>query len=260
MLQFDHIIIGVQDLNEAIRNYTDLGFNVVMGGEHASGTTHNALIVFRDGTYIELIARTGKPLKQDSAAIAQDFSGFLHDQEGFVGYALYTSEIDETLHKLKAAGITVMSDATHGQRVTKEGVTLRWQMSFGCVDGVTLILICDETSRQQRIPTTLRNVTHPNGANGVKSVVHVAKEPELMRRWLQAVAHENGDDTFALAQSVKVMLRPPDTDMLTAHHDKFGDSVWRVVLSGLGEMYKRLDAQKLHGADVIIVGGGNGNG
>src|SRR3989442_1649074 len=56
MLQgIDHIVIAVVDLAVASRNYEGLGFTVVPGGRHPVGT-HNALIAFADGAYIELIA------------------------------------------------------------------------------------------------------------------------------------------------------------------------------------------------------------
>ena len=51
----DHIAVVVPDLNTAIANYTTLGFTVVPGGRHPIGS-HNALIAFEDGSYIELLA------------------------------------------------------------------------------------------------------------------------------------------------------------------------------------------------------------
>jgi hypothetical protein len=51
----DHFVVVVADLETAIRNYTTAGFTVVRGGRHNIGT-HNALIAFADGSYLELIA------------------------------------------------------------------------------------------------------------------------------------------------------------------------------------------------------------
>ncbi|TMJ30929.1 MAG: VOC family protein, partial [Alphaproteobacteria bacterium] len=51
----DHLVIMFPDLETAIRDYTELGFTVVRGGSHPTGT-HNALIAFADGAYVELIA------------------------------------------------------------------------------------------------------------------------------------------------------------------------------------------------------------
>ena len=51
----DHIVIAVPDLDVARKSYEALGFTVVPGGRHPVGT-HNALIAFADGAYVELIA------------------------------------------------------------------------------------------------------------------------------------------------------------------------------------------------------------
>ena len=56
MLQgIDHIVIVVSNLEQAAKDYEQLGFTVVPGGKHPVGS-HNALISFADGSYIEIIA------------------------------------------------------------------------------------------------------------------------------------------------------------------------------------------------------------
>ena len=54
--RLDHIVIGVHDLAAAAADFTQAGFQVTPGGEHSSGNTHNALVTFADGAYLELIA------------------------------------------------------------------------------------------------------------------------------------------------------------------------------------------------------------
>ena len=54
-LSIDHIVIAVADLDAAVRDYTALGFTVLPGGEHPRGS-RNALVVFADGAYLEIIA------------------------------------------------------------------------------------------------------------------------------------------------------------------------------------------------------------
>ena len=53
-LAFDHAVIYVPNLKRAISQFTALGFTVKLGGEHTH--THNALIIFNDRSYIELLA------------------------------------------------------------------------------------------------------------------------------------------------------------------------------------------------------------
>ena len=56
ILGLDHVVIAVRDLDAAITSYRSLGFTVQPGGRHPGRSSHNALIVFADGAYIELIA------------------------------------------------------------------------------------------------------------------------------------------------------------------------------------------------------------
>src|SRR4030067_3408410 len=57
-LIFDHAILVVNILPVALRQFPQLGFTVTSGGVHAGGLTHNALIAFADGAYLELLATT----------------------------------------------------------------------------------------------------------------------------------------------------------------------------------------------------------
>jgi hypothetical protein len=53
-LLLDHLVLVVDDLSSAISQFESRGFTVTPGG--TNGPTHNALIVFSNDTYIELIA------------------------------------------------------------------------------------------------------------------------------------------------------------------------------------------------------------
>ena len=59
MFKLDHVIIAVFELDQAVADYRALGFTTIYGGRHANGATHNALVCFQDGTYLELLAPTG---------------------------------------------------------------------------------------------------------------------------------------------------------------------------------------------------------
>jgi hypothetical protein len=81
-LSLDHVVIAVRDLDRTIADYTALGFTVTVGGEHTGGASHNALIVFADGAYIELIAFK-RPNPEFRWWRVLDEAG-----DGFVDYAL----------------------------------------------------------------------------------------------------------------------------------------------------------------------------
>ena len=55
-LVMDHVIILVDELERASADFRALGLTVTPGGEHGEGLSHNALIYFADGTFLELLA------------------------------------------------------------------------------------------------------------------------------------------------------------------------------------------------------------
>jgi len=53
----DHVIILVpSSIIDSPPEWLTKHFTITQGGTHADGKTHNSLIVFQDGSYIELIA------------------------------------------------------------------------------------------------------------------------------------------------------------------------------------------------------------
>ena len=96
-LSLDHIVIAVTDLDAAMRDYEALGFTVLPGGEHPRGS-RNALIVFEDGSYLEIIA-FGRPVP--------DFRWWQvlsHCGSGLVDYALLPEMFDDALVERAGAG------------------------------------------------------------------------------------------------------------------------------------------------------------
>src|SRR3954449_3910124 len=89
MFKLDHVIIAVFDLDQAVDDYRALGFTTIYGGRHANGATHNALVCFQDGTYLELLAPTGDAPQSGLT----DFSPLLQHGEGLVGYALLSHDL-----------------------------------------------------------------------------------------------------------------------------------------------------------------------
>ena len=87
MTRFDHVVIGVRHLAEAIRCYQSLGFDVNPGGRHTGSGTYNAIVRF-GLAYLKLISIYG-----ENEVCTRGFSGkvlldFLRKREsGLLGYA-----------------------------------------------------------------------------------------------------------------------------------------------------------------------------
>jgi catechol 2,3-dioxygenase-like lactoylglutathione lyase family enzyme len=157
MLQgIDHAVILVRNLDEAVESYTRLGFTVVPGGRH-NFATHNALIGFEDGAYIELIA-----FWED--APSHRWHRFLASGGGLIDYCMRTDDLVLDIAALRAAGIP-MSEKQPMSRLRPDGYRLEWALSLATeTQGVTPFLIEDYTPREERLP---RQTRHPNGATGI---------------------------------------------------------------------------------------------
>jgi hypothetical protein len=119
--RFDHIIVAVKDLSKAITTYrSGLGFTVVPGGEHPTGT-HNALVHF-GLSYVELLA-----VKDPSNPATKWLIDWIATAgENPPTYAVAVDDLDAAARHMK------QSDVPHGPieegaRITPDGQTLRWR-------------------------------------------------------------------------------------------------------------------------------------
>jgi|HigsolmetaAR201D_1030396.scaffolds.fasta_scaffold12626_2 catechol 2,3-dioxygenase-like lactoylglutathione lyase family enzyme len=159
--QIDHVVIAVKDLDQAIADYTALGFTVTPGGKHTSGATHNALVVFEDGSYFELIA------------FLKPNEGFrwwhsLQDHgESIVDFALFPTEIEKDIPAARERGVEYTGPTPLG-RNRPDGVRLDWFL--GHPGSRDLPFLCgDVTPRELRVPEgDVRK--HANGVTGIASI------------------------------------------------------------------------------------------
>lgn len=161
----DHIVVVVPDLETAIANYTELGFSVIPGGRHPIGT-HNALIAFADGAYIELIAFfEPNPTHR--------WSQLLEQGGGLIDYCMQTNDLDADSAAFRAAGVP-MTDKMPLSRVRPDGYKLDWVLAIPTTtQGYTPFLIEDITPRGERMP---KQTTHANGVTGIDSVTIVVSD------------------------------------------------------------------------------------
>jgi catechol 2,3-dioxygenase-like lactoylglutathione lyase family enzyme len=167
-LTIDHVVIGVHDLERAVRDYRAAGFKVIPGGRHADGLTHNALIVFQDGTYLELLAPISPALLTDVRRSEQGFLPLLRQGEGLATFALQSNDLTADQAALQARGLVVGVNPVAG-RVRPDGAELRWQTAF-LPDGIQPFFIQDITPRSQRVPNEAEVRTHPNTALGMANL------------------------------------------------------------------------------------------
>ncbi len=138
-----HIVLRVDHLDTAIKDFTNLGFTVIPGGTHMGKISYNALIFFSDQTYIELLAiKPGFPasvfkflyqsrllqyvIKLGNFGIVSRFYGRAFKYaNGIIDYALYADDHDQK--GILKRGLKLHSPFSAGRK-TPDGQKIQWEM------------------------------------------------------------------------------------------------------------------------------------
>ena len=169
--QLDHVIFVVLDLERGVADWHARGFTVTPGGEHAGGLTHNALIAFADGSYIELIAF-------HDVAAARGRHAWQPVAERGGGWADFALLTDDAAADTTALGDLVVKAVDEGGRTRPDGVRLEWR-NARLVHPLPF-LIQDKTPRDLRVPGGPA-ASHANGAAGILRVVVGSTDPVALR-------------------------------------------------------------------------------
>ncbi len=180
-LALDHVVLVVTNLKLAIAQFQSNGFTVVEGG--TNGPTHNALITFADGTYIELIAlrslatralfrllsMTG--LLGLRRLVKQDFKNRLFrwfaGSQGFSDICFRVTNLDAFQARCAEMQFP-MTAISEFRRQRPDGIDVRWRLA-GAIDDSQAFFIEDTTPIQYRIPEG-KSREHVNGAIGITRV------------------------------------------------------------------------------------------
>jgi catechol 2,3-dioxygenase-like lactoylglutathione lyase family enzyme len=250
----DHLVILVSDLTDAVNDYTALGFTVTPGGQHAGGATHNALVPFADGTYLELIAFLRE---------APEHRWWRHTSagEGLVDFALLPGAIAEDIAAARERGIAYGGPSAGG-RLRPDGARLEWQIGEPPTPDMPF-LCADVTPRELRVPDGHARL-HPNGATGISELtVAVRDAAESARRYhallgIEPVFLNERTAAFGIGGG-RITLAAPTADdpadaALRARLDARGEGPLAFALrAGSGNAGALLDMRLAHGVDIDLV-------
>jgi catechol 2,3-dioxygenase-like lactoylglutathione lyase family enzyme len=260
-LVFDHAIILVHDLEKATSDYRALGFNVFFGGEHVGGKTHNALIVFQDGTYLELLAPTDPALLENIDP--NDRANFLFmfaRGEGFGGYAMCASDLQAEVDRMQARGLSVNLRPPNG-RARPDGQQLRWRSAM--FEGtMTPFFIQDDTPRNLRVTDDSAQTLQPNGVTGVAGIMVASNNlnNEIVRysAILDAPPQQQDATTadFALGGTTITLAVPAgDESDVGDYLTQRGEVPYKLWLwTNNGDKAGALDSVSTHGAHIELMG------
>jgi hypothetical protein len=250
----DHLVVVVKDLTQATKDYEQLGFTVVPGGQHPVGS-HNALISFADGSYLEIIA-----FYRDAAD--HRWWDPLTKGERFVDYCFQTDDLRGDTRKLKDAGVAI-NDPVPWSRKRPDGYELKWLLSLatGNHRGVAPFLIEDVTPRTERIP---QQFEQKNRVTGIAKITLAVGSLIDIEKWYGALLGTKGEPIAAGelgAEGLSFLAGPHVLEFITPRSAAsplvnwlrtYGPSPYSAVLKGTGSNLLSLNPSLTHGANLFI--------
>jgi len=240
----DHMVIAVADLDAAAADYRVLGFTVYPGGVHHGGVSHNALVVFADGAYFELIAY------RQAAPEVRWWQVLSKGGEGFVDFALLPGDTARDVAAARSRGLD-LDGPIAGGRLRPDGARLDWQivrpkttdLPFWCGD---------VTPRSLRVPEGEMR-SHANGATGIASVTVACRDVAASAaRYAalagpQAVTEDGGGARVTIGETVIMLVGDAAAQ---EHIGRRGEGPMSLVLRGPAAIV--LDIRLSHGAPLLI--------
>jgi catechol 2,3-dioxygenase-like lactoylglutathione lyase family enzyme len=255
----DHVVIAVRDLAEASQDFADLGFTVTPGGEHAHRGSHNALIPFADGSYIEVIA-----FRDVGSRSGDDWWDLLQKGEGWVDYALLSDDLETEAARFRVDGLEV-AGPNPGGRLRPDGQEVAWRIVRPAqTDSARLpFVIEDVTARDLRVASGAQ-ATHANGARGLLGVINVVRDldeasvaygrllgvrPSPSETGLEGAGRSV---RFTLGDHWLQLVQPDETrSELRENLDLRGPGPFEIVISITGDG-GRLPLDRAHGARILL--------
>lgn len=257
--KFDHLVIFVSNLDDAIGDFTDLGFRVTRGGSH--GLTENALIIFANQTYIELLAlkpywhsplmrianRLGL-LQWRSKIQASIYCRLLRWVNGDIGpvdWCVSVTDLKSTLRSWEDSCLEVLNSENVSRKHINGGV-VRWHLG-GSTNPDLPILLEDITPTDHRAPL-VGTTDHPNGAKDIRAIVFKVNDD---------ITAQNTVVKFLLTADNQQSDRNQTGITLGGVHVSFRGQYMlpkvALTISSSGDQTQLLDSAKSHGTQIRLI-------
>lgn len=249
---FDHLVLLVNDLEAAARDYAALGFTVLERADTSHGSTIFKFVSFADGSYILLTAFTS-----DEGKKGHRLGPVMDSGEGWADYSFVVPDATAAGAALAAAGF-ITKGPVPVSNVLAGGE--RWALDLlmtgrGAGGNVALpFLVSDVEGRGHRIPGPS---VHANGATGIRSVALSADDPRRVADTLVAI----GGLEEAGGKGLRIRFGTSHVDVLAlsdAPDGRPGGGIVEVDVAGgadLPQGGRVLDAALAHGAPIRLVRG-----
>jgi catechol 2,3-dioxygenase-like lactoylglutathione lyase family enzyme len=250
LTRLDHLVILVRDLDRAIGDYEKLGFKVTPGGEHADGLTRNALMPFKDGSYLELVAFLDP---EDTRDNVWGWRPFLYSGGGLIDYCAASDDLRADVRRLENLGFDVNGPDDGGRRLP-DGAEIRWRIARIRQDGRLLpFLIEDLTPRELRVPAG-PPAEHPNGAVGISRLEIATPDAEGAARSFATLigAPSGSEKPLRLGTCTLFLVTPGQREEAKRRLDSSGSGPLAAGLAAdVPGAAQQLDRQPSHAVSIV---------
>ena len=223
----DHAVVAGSDLDDLAAAFEGAGLATEYGGEHSNGVTHNRVLGFADGSYLELISTV------EAGAESAWWNDAIHGDAGPCAWALPVTDIEAETDRIESLGVPV-EGPDYYTRERPDGVTIEWDLTeVGESLGATLpFLVADRTPREYR--TTESESVAGTGITGIEEVVVCVPGIDSEGRFasffeadsVERTHHEGFGAELARFENAPVALAEPNGgepgDWLRDRLDRFG--------------------------------------
>jgi hypothetical protein len=169
----DHAVFAGGALETMRSAFAELGLDPEYGGEHSNGVTHNEVLGFPDGSYLELVSTV------EPGADSPWWNDPIHGDAGPCAWAIDVEDIEAGAERAAEAGIAVEGPTAH-TRERPDGVVVEFELVvLGEREMGTLypLVIRDRTPRSDRIDVA--DSATDTALTGVREVVLAVPDAEL---------------------------------------------------------------------------------
>ena len=215
----DHAILLVRDLDRGEALAADLGFRASPRGIHSPAMgTANTTLMLADGTYLEMMT-----VRRETALNAR-LAAQLRRREGLTGLAFKSDDARQAAAAFEAAGVADGEAVSFSRPVEAEGGPRDAAFTIARIEGgatpTAFAFVC-----QHHTPDLVWRddlLRHPNGAQGLASLVGVALDLEALAQAWRRVLGETG--VKVTDGQVELGIVPPPVTFLSpmAFAERFG--------------------------------------
>lgn len=173
MMKLSHILYKVDNLEEAVKEFADMGFTVAYGANPKKAT--NAMIWFEEGPFIELFTVKVNPVVYSilkgllkltgKNALLKRIDLYKNAPKGFCDVSIETEERELKKYTDLLAAEGYACDRTKGRRTNLDGEKLNWQLAAPPSLDIPFLMSA------YNIKQGPKKIKHRNGALSIEEVI-----------------------------------------------------------------------------------------